>query len=83
MFIDPLFNRIFVEPVMESAGYEHLIIPIEMKRDRGRVVNAGTNTTFKVGDLVYYDLRAMRLIKFEGKEVYSLDEDDVQLICTE
>jgi co-chaperonin GroES (HSP10) len=81
MRLEPLFNRIFVEPVTEQE-VSTLILPMNFtgRRDRGKVVNAGNSKIFKVGDLVMFNIRAIRLIKFDGRELISLDESDIDLI---
>ena len=83
MDLQPLFGRIFVESVKEEPNQNGFIIPFTGRRDRGRIINAGDSKTFKVGDLIIYDMRAVRLLKINHKEYMSLEEKDILCKCIE
>ena len=77
MELQPLFGRIFVESIKEEPKQNGFIIPFTGRRDRGRIVNPGESKIFKVGDIVIYDMKAVRLLKVDGKELISLEEKDI------
>ena len=77
--IKPLFNRVFIEPVKDIPFSTILYIPFKGFRDRGRVYNTGGSSEVEVGDLIKYNLRGARDLKFKDLSLISIDEGDIEI----
>ena len=83
MTLEPIFGRIFVEPLKTRIEQSILFVKFEGYRDRGRVYNSGSSQLVKTGDLVKYNIRRARDIKLKDLCLVSVDEEDIECIITE
>ena len=82
MKVKPIFQRVFVEPVRDAPKSKIMYIPFKGFRDRGRVYHAGGNN-LQVGDLIKYNLRGTRDLKFGELELISVNIEDTEIVIKE